>query len=108
MTEPISTPSPTSKAPDSKRPTTSTSGWIQWVRVPLGLKPHPPVAVDCHGSEPDCGEPCHNRPLWVIEDAEGYYPTCLTHSGKVLNELLVGKYVSDSEVSLYFHAYKGT
>lgn len=90
-----------------KRPAAHNGHWIQWRLVEGGIKPLPPVAVDCHGSEPGCGEPCYNSPLWVIEDAEGYYPTCLTHSGKVLNDLLVGKYVSDSEVSLYFHAYKG-
>lgn len=107
MTKPMSVPSRTVKAPVTRRPVASTSGWTQWVRVPLGLTPHPPVAVDCRGSAPDFGDPCHNRPVWVIEDTEGYYPTCLEHSGKVLNELLQSKYRSDAEVSLYFHAYQG-
>jgi hypothetical protein len=91
----------------AKRPAASAAGPVQWKLVPEGIKPLPPVAVDCQGSEPDFDSACHNKPVWVIEDAEGYYPTCLTHSGKVLNGLLVSRYSRNAEVSLYFHAYKG-
>lgn len=90
-----------------KRPAAHNGHWIQWKLVEGGIQPLPPVAVDCNGSDPGISEPCYNQPVWVIEDAEGYNPTCLEHSGKVLNELLQDKYKDDSEVSLYFHAYKG-
>jgi len=88
----------------SKRPAASTA---KWALVPGGIRPTLPVLVDCKGSAPAFDDPCHNRPVWVIEDADGYYPTCLTHSGTVLNELLTTKYKENAEVSLYFHPYKG-
>jgi len=91
----------------SKRPAASIVGPVRWELVPEGIRPRPPVAVDCHGSAPEFDNPCYNKPVWVIEDAEGYYPTCLTHSGKVLNGLLVSRYSRNAEVSLYFHTYKG-
>lgn len=77
-----------------------------WRLVTDGIEPAHPVAVDCAGTEHDT-DPCYNKPVWVIEDFDGYTPTCLEHSGKVLNTLLQGKYQGNSEVSLYFHAYKG-
>ena len=77
----------------------------RWTLVEGGIRPTLPIAVDCAGSEPGFDDACHNKPVWVIEDFDGFTPTCLTHSGKVLNSLLV-KY-QDSEVSLYFHPYKG-
>lgn len=76
-----------------------------WRLVQGGIEPLHPVAVDCHGSD-HVTDVCYNRPEWVIEDIDGYYPTCLTHSGKVLNRLLE-KHGKPDEVSLYFHPYKG-
>lgn len=89
----------------SKRPAFS-SGPIEWELVPGGIRPRLPVAVDCAGSAPEFDNPCYNRPAWVIETAEGHTPTCLTHSGKVLNSLLV-KESHSSEVAMYLHPYKG-
>jgi hypothetical protein len=87
-----------------KRPAAHSGHWIQWRLVAGGIEPLPPVAVDCLGSDPECGKPCHNRPVWVIEDFDGYHPTCLEHSGKVLNALLQG---NNAETAMYFHPYKG-
>lgn len=90
----------------AKRPAALAENEIQWDLVEGGIRPRRRVAVDCHGSVPGLDNPCYNKPVWVIEDYDGYYPTCLRHSGKVLNNLLV-RYTRDAEVSLYFHAYKG-
>lgn len=78
---------------------------IEWELVPGGIKPFRPIAADCAAHHPDYDQPCLTKPVWVIEDYDGFTPTCLTHSGEVLNSLLA-KY-KDSEVSLYFHPYKG-
>lgn len=89
----------------SKRPAFSR-GRIDWELIPEGIKPRHPVAADCAAHNPGHGETCYNKPVWVIETFEGHTPTCLTHSGQVLNSLLV-KYKDSSEVAMYFHPYKG-
>jgi hypothetical protein len=89
----------------AKRSAASTSA-IQWELVEGGIRPLHPGAVDCTASDPGYGEPCYLAPVWVIETYDGYYPTCLPHSGKVLNMLL--PYPNEAaEVSMYFHPYKG-
>lgn len=77
----------------------------RWTLVEGGIRPTLPVAVDCAGTAPEFDAPCYNKPVWVIEDADGFYPTCARHSGKVLNSVL-GKHLA-SETALYFHPYKG-
>lgn len=91
----------------AQRPAATANGPIQWELVREGIRPLHREAVDCGGHNPGYGEICHNKPVWVIEDIDGYYPTCLTHSGQVLNEVLRPKYANDAEFALYFHAYKG-
>jgi hypothetical protein len=87
-----------------RRPANSNAH-TEWELVPGGIRPYRREAVDCAGNEPDSDNACHNRPVWVIEDFDGHTPTCLVCSGKVLNKLLA-KY-ENSEVSMYFHPYKG-
>ena len=89
----------------SKRPAFSR-GRIDWELVPEGIKPQHGELADCRVNELDPDERCYNKPVWVIETFEGHTPTCLTHSGQVLNSLLV-KYKNTSEVAMYFHPYKG-
>lgn len=91
----------------AQRPAASSPADTQWELVHDGIRPIPPVAVDCKGSAPEFDDACHNKPVWVIETEDGYHPTCLTHSGRVLNSLLI-KYRHDTEVAMYFHPYKGT
>lgn len=89
----------------TNRPALS-SGPIEWELVPGGIRPLRRAAVDCAASGLDSDNPCHEKPEWVIETIDGYLPTCLTHSGMVLNWLL-SKEENSSEVAMYFHPYKG-
>src|ERR1043165_2142749 len=89
----------------SERPAFSR-GRIDWELIPEGIKPRRPVAADCAAHDPAYDQPCLTKPVGVIETCEGHTPTCLEHSGQVLNSLLV-KYKDSSEVAMYFHPYKG-
>jgi hypothetical protein len=91
----------------SKRPAASTSRGIQWELVLGGIRPLHREPADCLGSEPESDNSCHNRPVWVVETYDGYYPTCLEHSGKVLNRLLPTHSEDLAETAMYFHPYKG-
>lgn len=89
----------------SQRPAFSKSP-IEWELVAGGIKPRRPVLVDCAVNAREFDEICNNKPQWVIETYDGHTPTCLEHSGKILNSLLQ-KASDHSEVAMYLHPYKG-
>jgi hypothetical protein len=89
-----------------KRPAFSTNTPVQWELVPGGIRPFRREAADCHASAPDSGNPCYNKPVWVIEGYDGFFATCLTHSGVVVNSVLP-PVAEAAETELVFHPYKG-
>ena len=90
----------------AQRPAARNGSPIQWQLVSEGIRPIPSLAVDCSVHNPGYDHTCYYKPVWVIEDETGYYPTCLRHSGEVLNSRLRA-HPNNIEVAMYFHPYKG-
>lgn len=81
---------------------------VQWTYVDGGLAPTTPIKVDCKATDPGgLRGACYQKPAWVIEDFNGYHPTCRNHIGEVTLSMLGEFSEDDSGLTAVFHRYKG-